>query len=86
VIGRASPEAERVQLDLLRAASPERRGELALSLSRTVLALAREHLEREDPAAPPGEIDLRFLRRLYGRPLADAGFGGWGIDAYLSAQ
>lgn len=67
-----TPEAERVQLDLLRAASPARRGEIALSLSRTVLALARGCLERQDPSAPPGEIDLRFVEALYGRPLADA--------------
>lgn len=75
-----SPEAERVQLDLLRAASPERRGEIALSLSRTVLALARERLEREDPKAPPGEIDLRFVRTLYGQPLAD------GVRAHLAGR
>ncbi len=65
------PEAERVHLELIRAASPERRLRLAFSLSRTVLGLARAKVERELPEASPQERDLRFLALLYGDALAD---------------
>ncbi len=67
-----TPEAARVQLDLLRAASPERRGAVALSLSRTVLTLARERLERAHPGEPPETIGVRLVELLYGRALAEA--------------
>jgi len=66
------PEAERVQLELLRAASPSRRLRLALSLSRTAMSLAHDGLARSLPGASPEEVGLRFVALNYGRELAEA--------------
>jgi hypothetical protein len=65
------PETGRVQMELLRRASPARRLHLALSLSRSVLALSREGIARRRPCASPEEVGLEFVRLHYGRALAD---------------
>ncbi len=65
------PEAERVHLELLRAASPRQRLRLAFSLSRTVMSLARAGLARAFPEASPEEIGLHFVALNYGPELAD---------------
>ena len=72
--------ADRVQMDLLRAATPARRAALALSLSATVIGLARRALARQDPAATDEEIGVRFVRLHYGREIAD------GLAAFLRAR
>ena len=64
------PEAERVQLDLLRAASPAQRGGLALALTATAIGLSRRALERQSPGASEEEIGLRFVELNYGPELA----------------
>ena len=46
------PEAARVQMDLLRRASPARRLRLALSLSESVLSLSRAGIARRSCRAP----------------------------------
>ncbi len=66
------PEAARVQLELLRRASPGKRLALALSLSRTVLTLSRRGISRRSPGASDQEIGLRFVELHYGRELAQA--------------
>lgn len=66
------PEAERVQVELLRRASPSRRLRLALSLSRSVMSLSRRGLARRLPGAEAEEIGLRFVALHYGPALADA--------------
>jgi hypothetical protein len=63
-------EAERVQLDLLRAASPARRGGLAVALSAAAIGASRRALERRSPAATEEEIGLRFVELNYGPELA----------------
>lgn len=63
-------EAERVQLDLLRAATPARRAELAISLTATAIGLSRRALQRQSPGASEEEIGLRFVELNYGRELA----------------
>jgi hypothetical protein len=65
------PEAERVHLRLLRAASPSRRLQLALSLSRTVMSLSRNGLARRHPDASVEELGLRFVALHYGSQLAE---------------
>ena len=65
------PEAARVQLELLRRASPARRLRLALSLSESVLSLSRAGIARRLPGASPREIGLEFVRLHYGEELAD---------------
>jgi hypothetical protein len=68
--GDTDPEAARVQLELLRAASPGQRLRLAFSLSRTAMGLARAGLARAFPEASPEEIALRFVALNYGPELA----------------
>ena len=65
------PEVARVQMDLLRRASPARRLRLALSLSRSVLALSRAGIAPPPAAASPEEVGLEFVRLHYGEALAD---------------
>lgn len=67
------PEAARVHRELLRRASPAKRLALAISLSKTVIGLARRALRRgligeyaEEEAA------LRFVELNYGPELAAA--------------
>jgi hypothetical protein len=64
------PETERVHLELMRRASPGRRIDLALSLSRTVMSLSRDGLARRFPDASPEEIALRWVPLHYGADLA----------------
>jgi hypothetical protein len=65
-------DAERVQVDLLRAASVGRRLHLALSLSATVIGAARRALARLQPGGSPRDADLMFVELHYG---ADAAAG-----------
>lgn len=65
------PEAARVQLELMRRASPAHRLQLALSLSRAVIALSRDGLAQGSPGASETEIGLRFVALHYGAALAD---------------
>lgn len=65
-----SAEAERVQLDLVRRASPARRASLALSWSRTMMGLARRSLRRSRPEATEEEIGVLFVSLHYGKELA----------------
>jgi hypothetical protein len=66
------PDAERVQLDLLRAASPAQRAGLAVALTTNAIAASRRALERGSPDATEEEIDLRFVELNYGPELAAA--------------
>jgi len=65
-----APDAERVQVNLLRAAPVARRLHLALSLSATVIGAARRALARAQPHASPRELDLRFVELHYGADVA----------------
>lgn len=64
------PEAARMQIDLLRRATPGRRLQLALSLTQTVIELSRAGLARQMPGATREEIGLRFVELHYGPELA----------------
>lgn len=75
-----SPDAERVQLELLRQATPERRAALALALSQHVAQLARAAIRRANPGASESEIDLQFVALQYGQELADR------VRAHLEAR
>ncbi len=63
-------EAAAAHLALLRAATADRRLALALSLSRSVMALTRDAIMRKDPDASDDEIGVRFVARCYGDELA----------------
>jgi hypothetical protein len=72
--------ADRVQMALLRSATPARRASLALSLTATVVGLARHALAGQDPAATEEEIGLRFVELSYGREIAAE------LAAFVSAR
>jgi hypothetical protein len=63
-------EAERVQVELLRAAPVSRRLHLAWSLSARAITAARRAIARAHPDATSVERDLRFLEVHYGVELA----------------
>jgi hypothetical protein len=65
-------DADRVQLDLLRAASPAQRAGLAVALTSNAVAASRRALERASPDATEEEIGLRFVELNYGPELAAA--------------
>ena len=64
------PEAERTQIELLRRATVARRLRLALSLSSSVIGLARNAIRRALPGAGEEEVGLRFVDLHYGPELA----------------
>ena len=66
------PDADRVQVELLRAASVTRRLHLALSVTATVVGAARRGIALAHPQASRRELDLRFVEGHYGADLARA--------------
>jgi hypothetical protein len=66
-----SPEAERVQIELLRNASGARRFALARALTKMTVAMSRRAIQRRHPELSEREVDLRFVALHYGQPLAD---------------
>ena len=67
-----TPEAERVQVELLRAVSPARRAHHAFSLTADVISAARRALVRARPGASPADVDVKFVEIHYGPELAEA--------------
>ena len=61
-----APDAERVQVALLRTAPVGRRLHIALDLSATVIGAARRALARAQPHASARALDLRFVELHYG--------------------
>ncbi len=65
------PDAEKVQVDLLRRTTVARRFSLACSLSQTAIQLARRAIQRAHPDADEEEVGLIFIATHYGQDLAD---------------
>ena len=65
-----SPEAARVQLELLRSASPARRLEACLGLSRSMIALSRAALRDRFPGLDGQDVLLKWVELNYGAVLA----------------
>lgn len=66
------PEAEMVQIELIRRSSIARRFEMVRSLSAFTRQLAWEGIKRANPSAPEEEIKYIFLKVHYGEELAEA--------------
>ena len=64
------PEADRVQIALLRAATPARSAALALRMSRWVAELSRRAIREANPALDDRETALRQLALDHGEDLA----------------
>ena len=67
--------------ELLRALAPERRLAAAMSLSRSVRALAEAGIRDRHPHASEREVRIRLTVRLYGRSAAEKLFGAVPADA-----
>ena len=65
------PQAERVQIELLRAASVSERISLVRSLSQTVMTLSRRAIQRVNLSMSERELDLAFVAYHYGEDLAE---------------
>lgn len=63
------PDAERVQIELLRRASVEQRVRLACNMSETVMQLAWRAIQRANPDATEDEVALKFVAVHYGKDL-----------------
>ncbi len=66
-----SPEAERVQIELLRKASITKRFALMQSWSQFMIEVNRQGIRKTHPDASEEEIALIFVARNYGQELAD---------------
>jgi hypothetical protein len=65
-----SPEAHRVQMDLLRRAGPGRRFALMASLTRFAIEASRRAIRERHPDEDERSIALRWVAVHYGRDLA----------------
>jgi hypothetical protein len=70
-----SPEAWKIQMDLIRGMSPEERLERCFALSNTVEGFAKAGLRQRYPEASDREIFLRLARRKLGAELYSKVYG-----------
>jgi hypothetical protein len=66
-----SPEMERVQIELIRKASPAKLFGLVRSMSQTMIQASRENIRRLHPDANKEELTLIFVELYYGKELAN---------------
>ncbi len=66
-----SPEAEAVQISLIRQATTAKRFAVMCSLSRTAMMLSRRAIQRANPDLNETEVDLKFVAYHYGEDLAN---------------
>ncbi len=65
------PDAERVQIELIRKASVAKRIALMRSLTSMLVTLSRRGIAESNPGLSPEEVKLRWAEINYGKPLAD---------------
>jgi hypothetical protein len=65
------PNAEQVQISLLRQASAAERISRACSLSETVIQLSHRAIRRANPELNEQELNLLFVSYYYGKELSD---------------
>ncbi len=75
-----SPEAEKVQIELLRNATNAQRLGLALSMTDLAIRLSRRAIARANPGLSRRELDLKFVEVHYGKDLAER------VREYLKAR
>ena len=64
------PEAERVQIELLRKATVGERIALALSLTATTINLSRRAIAEANPDLDAGQLEIKCVELYYGKRLA----------------
>ena len=65
------PQAERVQIELMRSLSVSQRFSIVCSLSQTVMTLSRRAIRRANPTMSERVLDLTFVAYHYGEDLAE---------------
>lgn len=75
-----TPQAEEIQIALLRQASGAKRFALACSLSHTTIQLSRRAIQRANPSFTPLELNLAFVQYHYGAELAQR------VQTYLAQR
>ncbi|MDX1964389.1 MAG: hypothetical protein SFX18_14655 [Pirellulales bacterium] len=65
-----SPEAERVQIELIRKKSPQERFELMARLTDEIIGIGKQAISRQYPHLSPQEVNYRFVSRNYGAEMA----------------
>jgi len=70
-INDTNPEANEVQIQMLRRASTTERIARTCSLSSTVIKLSRRAIRRNRPAFSDCEVKLEFISLHYGKTLAE---------------
>ena len=83
-----SPDAQRVQIELLRQAPAWRKLELLAQLNAMARTLALSGLRQRHPDATPAELRRRLADLLLGPDLAARAYGPWPAhsDSPLSSQ
>jgi hypothetical protein len=71
------PDAERVQIELLRRAGPAQRLKMALDLTATAINLSRRAIARANPHFSEHDVNMRWVELTYGKELAS------GLRKYL---
>ena len=66
-----TPQAERVQIELIRQSSVAKRISMVRSLSQTAMYLSRRAIQRANPSLNEREVDLLFVELHYGKDLAE---------------
>lgn len=64
------PQAEKVQVELIRRLSVAQRISMVRSLSQTTRFLSRRAIQRANPLMSEREVDLAFVELHYGKDLA----------------
>ena len=64
------PDAERVQIELLRRKTPAERLAMARRLSDLVVRMSRQAIARRHPNWTPQQVNLAWMEMSYGRELA----------------
>ncbi|HYA99673.1 MAG TPA: hypothetical protein VED37_05595 [Ktedonobacteraceae bacterium] len=67
-----SPDMERVQIELIRKATPAKRFAIMQAWSQLLMEANKQHIRKDYPGASEEEISLIFVARHYGQALADA--------------
>ena len=63
-------DADNIQIELLRKATPSERLSIAIKLSEKVIALSRQAIARAHPEYSEQEVKLKFVELNYGKSLA----------------
>jgi hypothetical protein len=66
VIRDTSPEAERVQAEILRQLGPSRRLEIAIAMSEEARSLVRQRLRQQHPELDEAGLSRALIEELYG--------------------